>query len=171
MPGSGTKPNVNADAGGLEVPAVFWSNELDSGTGTDASTVASPDSGGAVQDASIAVDAKVSPAPSRDFCDAVTTVLIPHCGGGSCHSNPSPTIGDFAIDQDHVEAFVDRDSAWNPACGKVINSREPSLSLILTKVTGDFPSSGCGGFMPVTGDDLSSRQIECLADWVEQFQR
>lgn len=114
-------------------------------------------------------DANSAPVPPREYCDAMTTVLRVRCGGGSCHSNPGATVGDFAIGQEEAEFFVNRDSVRNSACGLVIDSQTPAQSLILRKVTGDFPTTGCGAFMPVTGPDLTRQQIDCLADWLEQF--
>lgn len=103
------------------------------------------------------------------FCDAVTEVLLPRCGGGSCHSNPNARIGDFAAGRSEAESFVDVPSVRNASCGFVIDSQDPSQSLLLRKLVGDFPVPTCGGPMPVSGGDLTDEQIDCMASWLEQF--
>jgi hypothetical protein len=111
--------------------------------------------------------------PPRTYCDAVTIVLQASCGNGSCHSNRGVTIGDFAIGADEAAAYVSRGSVRNPECGLIIDPIEPQNSLILTKVTGDYPKNmNCGAEMPVGSfEDITGQQIECLSDWVEQFKR
>jgi hypothetical protein len=104
-------------------------------------------------------------------CDAVAVVLLPHCGGGSCHSNPTARIGDWAVGRDEAESFVDVPSVRNVSCGLIIDSADPSQSLLLRKLTGDFPSPMCGGLMPVSGGDLSDQEIACMGSWLQQFQR
>lgn len=103
------------------------------------------------------------------FCDAVTVVLLPRCGGGSCHSNENARIGDFAAGRAQAESFIDVPSVRNASCGFVIDSQDPSQSLLLRKLVGDFPVPTCGGPMPVSGGDLTDEQIECMASWLEQF--
>lgn len=103
------------------------------------------------------------------FCDAVTEVLLPRCGGGSCHSNENARIGDFAAGRAQAESFIDVPSVRNASCGFVIDSQDPSQSLLLRKLVGDFPVPTCGGPMPVSGGDLTDEQIECMASWLEQF--
>lgn len=113
------------------------------------------------------------PAPSTAvYCDAPTLVLTASCGNGSCHSNTGAAIGDFAVSAERAVAFVDRESAKDATCGRIIDSRDYSKSLLLTKVTGGFPSPQCGGAMPVGSfAALSQAQIDCLASWLQQFQR
>jgi hypothetical protein len=117
--------------------------------------------------------APVVSGPPRTYCDAVTLVLQASCGNGSCHSNRGATIGDFAVGAAEAAAYVSRGSARNPDCGLIIDPIEPQNSLILTKVTGQFPKSmGCGAEMPVGSfEDMTVAQIDCLSDWVEQFKR
>lgn len=103
------------------------------------------------------------------FCDAVTEVLLARCGGGSCHSNPGARIGDFAAGRTQAESFVDVPSVRNASCGFVIDSQDPSRSLLYRKLVGDFPVPTCGGPMPVSGADLTDEQIDCMASWLEQF--
>ena len=109
--------------------------------------------------------------PERMYCDAVAEVFVPRCGGGSCHSNSTATIGDFAVGTAEAESFVDVPSVRNAACGLIIDSQNPSDSLILRKLIGDFPVPMCGGPMPVSGGDLTDAQIDCVADWVQKFRR
>jgi hypothetical protein len=112
-------------------------------------------------------------APSAPvYCDAPTLVLTASCGNGSCHSNGGVVIGDFAVSAERAAAYVDRVSAKDATCGRIIDSRDYSQSLLLTKVTGDFLSPKCGGAMPVGSFAvLSQAQIDCLASWLQQFQR
>ena len=98
-------------------------------------------------------------------------VFIPRCGGGSCHNRPDTVLADFAVGPEEAASFVDVPAARNPACGLIIDSSDPGESLIYRKIVGDFPAPMCGGFMPVSGGDLTDQQIDCVADWVRQFQR
>ena len=108
---------------------------------------------------------------AEQFCDAVSLVFIPRCGGGSCHNRPDATIADFAVGPEEAASYVDVPSARNAACGFIIDSNDPGESFIYRKLVGDFPAPMCGGFMPVSGGDLTDQQIDCVADWVRQFQR
>lgn len=110
------------------------------------------------------------PMTEQVFCDAVSMVFIPRCGGGSCHSRPDVAFGDFAIGTAEAESLVNVQSVRNPICGLVIDPVNPSESLILRKVIGDFPSPTCGGAMPVTGGELTDEQIDCVASWVQKFE-
>jgi hypothetical protein len=107
----------------------------------------------------------------EQYCDAVALVFIPRCGGGSCHNRPGATIADFAVGPEEAESYVDVPSARNAACGFIIDSNDPGESLIYRKLVGDFAAPMCGSFMPVSGGDLTDQQIDCVADWVRQFQR
>lgn len=104
------------------------------------------------------------------FCDAVSKVFMLRCGGGSCHTNPGATIGDFAVGTAEAESYVNVQSVRNPVCGLIIDPVNPSDSLILRKLIGGFPSPTCGGAMPVTGGDLTDDQIDCVASWVRKFE-
>jgi hypothetical protein len=102
------------------------------------------------------------------FCDAVSKVFIPSCGGGSCHNRPDVVFGDFAVGTAEAESFVNVQSAKNPLCGLLIDPVNPSDSLILRKVIGGFPAI-CGGAMPASGE-LTDDQLECVASWVQKFE-
>jgi hypothetical protein len=108
---------------------------------------------------------------AEPVCDAVTDVLIPSCGGGSCHSNRDARIGDWGVGREEAESFVDVPSVRNVACGFIIDSEDPSQSLLLRKLIGDFPIPMCGGPMPSSGPDLTDEQIACMASWLQQFRR
>ena len=158
-PDSGTReqdgPRQRADAGSSGgrggAPSVLDEDEREHGE--DAGVITS---GGSNED----------PGP---FCDAVTLVLLPRCGGGSCHSNADARIGDFASGRTQAESFVDVPSVRNASCGRIIDSQDPSQSLLLRKLIGEFPIPTCGGPMPVSGGDLTDAQITCMASWLEQF--
>jgi hypothetical protein len=124
--------------------------------------------GPGAEDAGVVASGSTNEEPEL-FCDAVTLVLLPRCGGGSCHSNPNARIGDFAAGRAEAESFIDVPSVRNASCGFVIDSQDPSQSLLLRKLVGDFPVPTCGGPMPVSGGDLTDEQIECMASWLEQF--
>jgi hypothetical protein len=52
----------------------------------------------------------------------------------------------------------------------IIDPREPQNSLLVTKVKGSYRTDiNCGGPMPVGSIVITDEQIDCLADWVEQF--
>jgi hypothetical protein len=108
--------------------------------------------------------------PPHIYCDAPTEVFKVTCGNGSCHSNRGAVIGDFAVGPEEAASYVSRGSVRDPTCGLIIDPREPKNSLILTKVNGQYPSDrNCGGAMPVGSVEITDEQIDCIADWVEQF--
>jgi hypothetical protein len=142
----------SADAGGAE-----------SGGAAGASTSGSS---GAMS----AAGAAGHPAPPK-ICDAITEVFQVACGGGSCHTNPGALIGDWGISLDEAKTYVDRVSVRDAACGKIIDSSDYSKSFILVKLQGAVPN-GCGGPMPVGSfGDLTQEQIDCVASWLQQFQK
>jgi hypothetical protein len=108
--------------------------------------------------------------PPRVYCDAVADVFRYKCGP-SCHQNVNFDSGDFAIGPDEARAYIDRVSAKGERCGVYINSSEPQDSLILTKITGDFPTPNCGAQMPVGSFEITDEEIDCISDWLEQFAR
>jgi hypothetical protein len=109
--------------------------------------------------------------PVRPVCDAMRTVLQARCGNNSCHSQDGATIGDFAISMEQIPAYIDKPSVRDPMCGLIIDSENPSESLLLRKLIGAFPAPACGAFMPVTGDALSDTQIDCMESWLQQFKK
>jgi hypothetical protein len=108
-------------------------------------------------------------APPAPPCDAVKQVLLPSCGSNACHGNPGAGIGDFGVLDVDLRPFVDKPSIRNASCGFVIDSSDPSQSLLLRKLTGDFDARACGGPMPASGPDLTPEQIDCMESWLQQF--
>jgi hypothetical protein len=109
------------------------------------------------------------PAP-REHCDAIEEVFRFKCGP-SCHQNVGFANGDFAVGPEEARNYVDRVSARGSRCGLVIDSQDPQNSLILTKITGDYPPDNCGGAMPIGSFEITDGEIDCISDWVEQFAR
>ena len=170
-PGGAELDLGGAASGDARVPEVVGGSSPSAGAG------ASSDAGrvGDVQvtDAGTELGERPStePAEARVYCDAPTLVLTASCGNGSCHSNGGVAIGDFAIGPERIPPFIDKVSTRGPQCGLIIDTHDPNASLILTKVIGTYPD-GCGGAMPVGSfGDLTEAQIECLANWVQQFRR
>ncbi len=113
------------------------------------------------------------PPDDRVYCDAVTEVFQYKCAP-SCHGNERVAIGDFAVALERAAPLVDKPSIRDPGCGLVIDSANPSGSLILTKVTGGYQRDGidCGGAMPVGSiGDMPPEEVTCIADWLQQFKR
>jgi hypothetical protein len=115
------------------------------------------------------------------FCDAPAKLLVPHCGGGSCHSNKDANMGDFAMNATQAYAFVDKLSTRNADCGRIIDSQDYSKSFILIKLRGELLSNvseavaerdpvHCGGRMPVGSFVIEDELIDCMASWLQQFQ-
>jgi hypothetical protein len=138
----------------------------------DAGVVASGGSSGAGGEGDDTPDTGGSlVAEPRVYCDAYTQVFRPSCGP-SCHQNVGVPIGDFGYEPDSALAYVNRVSVRNAECGLIINPNEPLESLILTKVNGEYPlGMNCGQPMPVGSIEITNAQINCLEDWVLQFQR
>jgi hypothetical protein len=134
--------------------------------GTDPSSNPPPDveAGGAGGDDAL---------PRAVFCDAPTKIFVPSCGNGACHDNSAATIGDFGADAQRAYNFVDKDAVRHADCGRIIDSRDYSQSLILRKLTqGAFEVPHCGGIMPIPSyPPLNRDQIDCVASWLQQFQR
>jgi hypothetical protein len=153
---------ASGGSGPLPSPSDAGSSGGSRAVGSDAGSSAGSATGGAGGSTS-----------TRDepVCDAVTQVFMQSCGFNSCHGNPGATIGDFAVGRAEAEAVVDQPSSRNPACGLLIDSNDPARSLLVRKLTGDFPTSICGGLMPVIGRDLTRAEIDCVASWVTQFAR
>jgi hypothetical protein len=138
-------------------------------------TVPSPDAGVGGSSGSSAAetppDAGVrSNEPPRAYCDAIEEVFRFKCGP-SCHQNVDFKSGDFAVGPAEARDHVDRVSARGAQCGLVIDSRNPQNSLILTKITGDYPPNNCGGAMPIGSFEITDGEIDCISDWLEQYAR
>jgi hypothetical protein len=112
-------------------------------------------------------------APAPAFCDAPAKILVPSCGIGACHENAGADMSAFAVDTTSAYDFVDKTSTRHPECGRIIDSRDYSQSLLLLKIRGAIKDPVlCGGIMPVPSfPPLSANQIDCVASWLQQFQR
>ena len=160
------------------------------GTGGSAQQAAAPlmetDSGPTVLDppsngGSGGSQAETAPEPAEEFCDAPAKLLVPHCGGGSCHSNKGAVMGDFAMNTTQAYKYVDKASTRNADCGRIIDSQDYSKSFILIKLRGELLSNvseavaesdpvHCGGRMPVGSFVIDDDLIDCMASWLQQFQ-
>jgi len=111
--------------------------------------------------------------PAAVFCDAPAKIFVPSCGIGACHENPGADMSAFAVDTTSAYNFVDRTSTRHAECGRIIDSRDYSQSLLLLKIRGDIKDPVlCGGIMPIPSfPPLSATQIDCVASWLQQFQR
>jgi hypothetical protein len=181
-----------------ETPAIQLPAAAGAGGGTQqrtasagAASVSETDSGPPVMDlpasgGSSSAETDPSLYPPVVYCDAPAKLLTPKCGGGgsgSCHGNHDADMGDFGIDEQHAVKFVDKLSTRNAPCGRIIDSRDYSKSFMLLKVRGDLfanlseaqaasaDESYCGGRMPVGSIVISEDLIDCLASWLQQFQR
>ncbi len=111
--------------------------------------------------------------PEGPPCDAVAKVFQVSCTrGGDCHVGTG--IGDFAVGSAQAFAYVGKLPNLNsPGCGKMIDPDNPLESLILTKVTGDYPyePDDCRTLMPPPFGGVTDEQIACLESWLWQFRR
>lgn len=104
-------------------------------------------------------------------CDAVEKVFRVSCGG-DCHVGVG--IGNFAVGEKEARSYVGiLPNINSSSCGQMINPDRPLESLILTKVTGDYPfdEGDCRTLMPPPFGGLTNEQIECLESWLWQFRR
>lgn len=109
--------------------------------------------------------------PPGPPCDAVKKVFQVSCGS-ECHVGIG--IGDFALGEKQAAAYVGKAPNLNsPSCGLMIDPDNPLNSLILTKVTGDFPfeEGECRTLMPPPYGGVTDAQVECLESWLWQFRR
>lgn len=180
----GAQVSGASGAGGAGASGAAGSAVMSSVGGSAAGVAGSADAGGAesggASGASAAGAAGVSSVAGAagrgaalppKICDAVTEVFQVACGGGSCHTNPGALIGDWGLSLQEAMTYVDRVSVRDAACGKIIDSSDYSKSFILVKLQGHVPD-GCGGPMPVGSyGDLTQEQIDCVASWLQQFQK
>lgn len=171
-------PPASAGAGGGTTTAGTLprqTSESDAGSGENIS----PASGGSA--GSGGSGAETTLAPPLEFCDAPAKLLVPHCGGGSCHSNRDAEMGDFAMNTTQAYKYVDKVSTRNADCGRIIDSQDYSKSFILIKLRGELLTNvseavaksdpvHCGGRMPVGSFVIDDDLIDCMASWLQQFQ-
>ncbi len=101
-------------------------------------------------------------AGSPPSCDGFA-ILATNCGTSGCHGEGS-NLEDFAASEAAAREFIDQPGTL--ACsgqGLVIDSEEPSESLMIRKLADDAP---CGQRMPVSGTPLSRAEVECIEDWI-----
>jgi hypothetical protein len=155
-------------AGGAEQqpssPVIAPPSDAAAGSGDSAAVPPGADTGGAG-------GAESAPAPV--FCDAPAKIFVPSCGIGACHENPAAAMSAFAVDTTSAYNFVDKVSTRHAECGRIIDSRDYSQSLLLLKIQGAITDPVlCGGIMPIPSyAPLSATQIDCVASWLQQFQR
>ena len=114
-------------------------------------------------------DDEGSPFVAGPYCDAISIVFQYRCGP-SCHLNAGFKSGDFALGMDEARAYINRISARGEHCGLMIDPNNPSKSLILTKITAEYPiGQDCGQPMPVGSIEITGSEIACVANWLEQF--
>ena len=172
----GTQPvELPAGAGGAggsggQAASTPATSQTDSGPLLDL-----PSSGGSSSETDTPLETPI------EFCDAPAKLLVPHCGGGSCHSNKDADMGDFAMNTTQAYAYVDKVSTRNADCGRIIDSRDYSKSFILIKLRGELMSNvseavaesdpvHCGGRMPIGSFVIEDDLIDCMASWLQQFQ-
>jgi hypothetical protein len=103
------------------------------------------------------------PTPVGDTCNGFA-ILELYCATSGCHGQPGAPLGDFASSEAAARAFIDREGSL--ACsgqGTIIDTDNPSDSLLVAKVSGDPP---CGQAMPPTGEPLTDEEVACLEDWI-----
>lgn len=99
-------------------------------------------------------------------CDGFE-VLQTYCATSGCHGNPGSAFGDFASSEDAAREFIGVESGI--ACagqGSIVDTDDPSASLLVTKVNGE---AECGQPMPPTGVQLSDDEIACIESWISGF--
>ncbi len=169
--GSSADSSTALSMGGSDLQG---SGDLGAG-GTGGSSMAAGGSdlgaGGSAMSASGAGGASMAGgAPAGDVCDAYVQVFSVSCVGSICHDVAAS--GGFAASEAAAFAVVGVEaSRVDPECGLLIDPDSPQDSLILTKLNGQTPSNVfCGAQMPLN-DSLNPSQIDCVEDWLTQFQR
>jgi hypothetical protein len=106
---------------------------------------------------------------SADVCDAFGTILTLKCNGGNCHGDGAAN-GDFAASEAAAAAGVDQQSTRGASCGVLIDPNNTEDSLIYKMVAGTQDFGACFPVqMPLSGDNLSSEELDCVQDWLTQF--
>jgi hypothetical protein len=163
----GGAPAASAGSGGSGTGGRGGSGSGGSGTSGSANNGGSGDpGGGAAGDGGGPVGGGGS-GGGADVC-AAFPILARSCAVSSnCHGDGS-NQGAFAVEEADVVDFVDRPSTKGNACDQVfIDSSNPEESLIYTRLfAGD-----CGGNlpMPLSGNELTAEESECVLDWLGQF--
>jgi hypothetical protein len=93
-------------------------------------------------------------------------VLQEYCATSGCHG-PGSAFGDFASSEDAAREFIGVESGLSCAGqGAIVDTDDPSASLIVTKINGE---AECGSPMPLTGEQLTDEEIDCVEEWISGF--
>lgn len=97
-------------------------------------------------------------------CGDVPGVFIQErCATSSCHDADAPIGGlDLTDDPGLVMRISDIDATGQGCSGKLLDTADPSASHMYTKLT----QPTCGSKMPIGGDPLTEKQIECVLEWL-----
>jgi hypothetical protein len=107
---------------------------------------------------------------NADVCNAYETIFIRSCVGSNCHEDGSIN-GAFAGDNPPLAAdLVDVVSSRGEECGVLVDSRDSANSLILQMVAGTQGGSCFPVQMPLSGDNLTPDELDCVEDWLTQFE-
>ena len=107
---------------------------------------------------------------SADVCDAYETVFLVKCGTSGCHGDGAIN-GVFAgAAAPTADDIVDQPSTRGDACGVLVDPGNTDDSLILTMVLGEQPASCFPVQMPLGGDNLLPEEIDCVTEWLTQFE-
>lgn len=121
------------------------------------------------QSAATTADAGRAGAPVGDAgastCGSTIALLTSKCGNAGCHGAASPAAGLDLASADLGARL--RDVAASASCDgySIIDSKDPSRSLLYLKVTDTPP---CAPRMPI-GTPLSDTEQSCLLAWIEQL--
>ncbi|MBC7527944.1 MAG: DUF1549 domain-containing protein [Chthonomonadaceae bacterium] len=100
-------------------------------------------------------DARIS------FENAITPILVKNgCTGSACHGAPTGQ-GGLKLSFFGYEAKKDWETIVNGASGHRVNKKEPSLSLIIKKPTGEIPHGGGRRFKP------DGPEVKLFTAWVK----
>lgn len=147
--GSGAGGSANAAVGSAGA----------AGSGMQASSGGSA-SGAAGAGMSSVGAAGASPSNTGTPCDGFA-VLEANCNSSGCHGAGS-NLGNFAESESIARSFVGREGAVCAGQGSIIDTDDPSASVILLKLSDDPP---CGQPMPL-GRALDAADVACLEDWI-----
>lgn len=93
-------------------------------------------------------------------CDGFA-VLEASCSSGGCHGAGS-NLGNFAESESIARTFIGQEGAVCAGRGSIIDTDDPSASVLLLKLSDDPP---CGQPMPL-GGTLDEADVACLEDWI-----
>jgi hypothetical protein len=98
-------------------------------------------------------------------CDGLEVLQI-YCATANCHG-PGSAFGEFASSEDAAREFIGVESGLSCANqGAIIDTDDPGASLLVTKINGE---ADCGQPMPLTGEQLTDDEIDCVEEWISGF--